>query len=123
MDTLKNFTNFTNIAQDIHNRHFEQKINKDQEIAERRINEYFEGKLNLTWKTILREINKLNELSRNKYFDLLITKELNKQFELQKNATYRILLKDNEIITKWKILTTLFLSAFLVQTLILIITT
>lgn len=119
MDT---YQMFSKTAQDIHNRHFEQKIAKDEEIAERRIKEYFDGKLNLSWKTILREINKLNELSRNKYFEQLTTKELNKQFELQKNATFRILLKDSEIITKWKILTYLFLSAFLVQTLILIIT-
>lgn len=75
---MENFNLFSKTAQDIHNTHYEQKIKKDEEIAERRILEYFMGRLNLSANSILREINKLGELARNRYLQKLIESEKDK---------------------------------------------
>lgn len=110
------YQTFSKTAQDIHNRHFEQKINKDQEIAEKRILNYFKGNLNLSWKTILREINKLNELSRNKYFEQLIDLEKGKI----RNNYQLILINADNLIKKLKKINWILLTAFTIQTCIII---
>ena len=73
MDTYNAEQLFFDQAKKIHDTHYDMKISKDEEIARRRIDKFLAGEINLQMYSVIKEINKLDELERYRYIQKVFT--------------------------------------------------